>query len=163
MRFKLFLLAALCLLSFSFGQISPELTSKIDSLIQLENPRKFNGVILITENGKPIYGKAYGFADFEKKIPLKLSDSFIIMSNSKLFTSVLVLKEVEKGKIDLNEKISEYLPELSQSWKDSITVLNYLIIHMELMNWINLCFSNRERISNMAIFPMFYWGKFWKK
>lgn len=122
MHSKLFFLAAFLFSIFSFGQISPELNSKIDSLIQLENPRIFNGVILITQNGKPVYSKAQGFADFEKKIPLKLDNQFKIMSNSKLFTSVLVLKEFENGKINLHAKISQYLPELKQSWKDSITV-----------------------------------------
>lgn len=122
MHSKLFLFVALFGSIFSFGQISNELTSKIDSLIQMENPRIFNGVILITQNGKPVYEKAHGFADFEKKIPLKFDDQFKIMSNSKLFTSVLVLQEFEKGKIDLQAKISQYLPELLQSWKDSITV-----------------------------------------
>ena len=136
MHFKFFLLAVLWLSSFSFGQISTELTSQIESLIQSENPRKFNGVIMITENGKSVYHKAHGFADFEKKIPLKLNDSFIIMSNSKLFTSVLVLQEVEKGKIDLNEKISQYLPELAQSWKDSITV-HQLLNHTHGIDDVN--------------------------
>lgn len=107
---------------FSFGQISNELFTKIDSLIQLQNPRQFSGVVLITQNGKSVYSKVHGYANFEKKIPLKMSDRFKINSNTKLFTSVLVLKEFEKGKIDLREKIGKYLPELTQSWKDSITV-----------------------------------------
>lgn len=119
---KFFLFAAFLLSIFSFGQISKDLESKIDSLIQMENPRIFNGVILITQKGKPVYSKAHGFSDFEKETPLKFDDQFKIMSNSKLFTSVLILKEFENGKIDLHAKISQYLPELTQSWKDSITV-----------------------------------------
>lgn len=122
MHSKLFFVAIFLVSFFSFGQISNELSSKIDSLIQLENPRQFSGVILITQNEKPIYSKAHGYANFENKIPLKISDRFKINSNTKLFTSVLVLKEFEKGKIDLHEKIGKYLPELTQSWKDSITV-----------------------------------------
>lgn len=122
MHSKLFLFAVLFCSIFSFGQISPELSSKIDSLIQLENPRIFNGVILITQKGKPVYSKTHGFADFENKIPLKFDDQFKINSNSKLFTSVLVMQQVENGKIDLKTAIGKYLPELSQSWKDSINV-----------------------------------------
>lgn len=122
MHSKFLLFTAFLCSIFSFGQISTELTSEIESLIQSENPRKFNGVIMIIENGKSVYYKVHGFADFEKKILLKLSDQFKIMSNTKLFTSVLILKEFEKGKIDLHAKISQYLPELTQSWKDSITI-----------------------------------------
>ncbi|SMC76652.1 serine hydrolase domain-containing protein [Moheibacter sediminis] len=136
MHSKLFLFVALLCSTFSFGQISNELTSKIDSLIQLKNPRIFNGVILITQKGNPVYTKTHGFADFEKKIALKLSDQFKIMSNSKLFTSVLVMLQVEKGKIDLHAPIGNYLPQLSQSWKDSITV-HQLLNHTHGIDEVN--------------------------
>ncbi|MCC9033263.1 beta-lactamase family protein [Chryseobacterium sp. Ch-15] len=58
----------------------------------------------------------------ENKTPLKKSDQFEIMSNTKQITSVLVLKEVEKGKIDLHAPIKKYLPNLKQTWADSVTV-----------------------------------------
>lgn len=106
----------------SFGQISNDLQMKIDSLVQIENPRKFNGIVLITQKEKPVYIKKHGFADLESEISLKADDKFIIMSNSKLFTSVLVLQQVEKGNIDLQAPIKEYLPELTQPWSDSVTV-----------------------------------------
>lgn len=122
MHSKILFVAILLGSIFSFGQISNQLSSKIDRLIQLENPLQFSGMILMTQEGKPVYSKVHGFADFQKKIPLKMSDRFKINSNTKLFTSVLVLKEFEKGKIDLHEKIGKYLPELTQTWKDSITV-----------------------------------------
>src|SRR6218665_2704201 len=79
----------------SFGQKSKDdYSSKIDSLIQVTNPRGFNGVILITKEGKTKYSKASGYSDIEKKTPLTLKDNFRIQSNSKQITAVLVLKEV---------------------------------------------------------------------
>jgi CubicO group peptidase (beta-lactamase class C family) len=97
-------------------------TAKIDSLIKTTNVRQFNGTILIAQNGKTKYSKAYGYANFEKKLPLKIDDQFEIMSNSKQVTAVLILKEVEKGKIDLQSPIKKYLPNLTQTWADTITV-----------------------------------------
>ncbi|NRB64348.1 MAG: beta-lactamase family protein [Saprospiraceae bacterium] len=104
------------------NQLVDDYSAKIDSLILTTNPRKFNGVILITQNGETKYSKEYGFSDFEKKIPINLNDNFRIQSNSKQITAVLILKEVEKGHIDLNKPINEYLPELKQTWTDSVTV-----------------------------------------
>lgn len=106
----------------SYGQQKDDYSAKIDSLIKNTNVRPFNGVILITQNGKTKYSKAYGYANFEKKIPLKLSDQFEIMSNSKQITAVLLLREVEKGNIDLQSPIKKYLPYLKQSWADSVMV-----------------------------------------
>lgn len=106
----------------SFGQKINNYSAKIDSLIKTTDVRQFNGVILITENGKIKYSKSYGFSNFEKKKLLNIDDRFEIMSNSKQITAVLILKEVEKGKINLQSPIKKYLPKLTQNWADSVTV-----------------------------------------
>ncbi|PIF44022.1 CubicO group peptidase (beta-lactamase class C family) [Chryseobacterium sp. 52] len=119
----LILLFSILLMSCKgYGQDKDDYSKKIDSLIQTTNPRSFNGVILITQKGKTKYTKAFGFSNFEKKIPLTTNDNFIIMSNSKQVTAVLILKEVEKGKIDLRSPIRKYLPDLKQTWADTVTV-----------------------------------------
>ena len=104
------------------GQQKESWSAKIDSLIQTKQPITFNGVILITKKGKPQYSKAFGLKDLQTKLPLTMNDQFEIMSNSKQITSVLLLKEVEKGKVDLDSPIKKYLPYLKQSWADSVTV-----------------------------------------
>jgi D-alanyl-D-alanine carboxypeptidase len=106
----------------SFGQQKKDYSSKIDSLVKTTAVRPFNGVILIAQKGKIIYSKAYGLANFENKTPLKINDQFEIMSNSKQITAVLILKEVEKGKIDLQSPIKKYLPSITQTWADTVTV-----------------------------------------
>lgn len=105
----------------SFAQKKDNYKNQIDSLIKVTEP-KFNGVILIAKNGKTLYNRAYGFANFETKKPLKLDSQFEIMSNSKQIAAVLILLEVEKGKINLQDPIKKYLPELTQNWADSVTV-----------------------------------------
>ena len=105
----------------SFAQKKDNYAAKIDSLIKVADP-KFNGVILIAQNGKTKYEKAQGFANFDTKKPLTINSQFEIMSNSKLIAAVLILLEVEQGKINLQDPIKKYLPELTQTWADSVTV-----------------------------------------
>lgn len=105
----------------SFAQKKDDYSTKIDSFIKISDPR-FNGVILISKNGKTLYNKAQGFTNFETKKPLTINSRFEIMSNSKLIAAVLILLEVEKGKINLEDPIKKYLPELTQTWADSVTV-----------------------------------------
>ena len=95
---------------------------KIDSLIQTTNPRIFNGVILITKNGETKYSKAFGYSNYELKTPITVDDNFRIQSNSKQVTAVVLLKEVENGKIDLRSPINKYLPDFKQTWADTVTV-----------------------------------------
>lgn len=105
----------------SFAQKKDDYSTKIDSLIKVAEP-KFNGVVLISKNGKTLYNKAQGFTNFETKKPLNVNSQFEIMSNSKQIAAVLILLEVEKGNVDLQAPIKKYLPELTRSWADSVTV-----------------------------------------
>lgn len=107
--------------SHSFAQKKDSYPTQIDSLIKVADPT-FNGVILIAKNGKTLYRKAKGFANFETKKPLKIDSQFEIMSNTRQITAVLILKEVEQGKIDLQAPIKKYLPEITQTWADTVTV-----------------------------------------
>ena len=103
--------------------------SRIDSLIKAKTTKRFNGIILISQKGETKYSKLYGYLDIDKKEPLKLNDQFVIGSISKQFTAVLVLREFDKGNIDLFTPIHKYLPELTQSWADTVTV-HHLLTHM---------------------------------
>ncbi|MDR2122594.1 MAG: beta-lactamase family protein [Flavobacteriaceae bacterium] len=100
----------------------------IDALINHDTKKPFNGIILITKNNEIVYSKIQGYSDIENKIPLKKNDQFIIGSVSKQFTAVIVLQEYDKGHLDLFSPIRKYLPELTQSWADTITV-HHLLTH----------------------------------
>lgn len=110
-------------------------SQKIDSLIQTENPRKFNGVVLISQNGKNVYQKAHGISDVEKNSEVKLSDHFSSMSIAKQITATLVMLEVEKGTIDLNAPIKKYLKNLNYDWAEKVTVHHLLNNSSGIDSW----------------------------
>ncbi|MCZ8356131.1 MAG: serine hydrolase [Cyclobacteriaceae bacterium] len=110
----------------TFSQEKFNLPAKIDSLLKIEHPRKFNGVVLVSKKRKIIYKKAVGYSNFKDKVPMQEGDNFIIMSNSKQITAVLILLQVQKKRIDLNHSVKEYLPELNLSWADSVTIHHLL-------------------------------------
>lgn len=112
----------------SNAQKSDNYFAKIDSLVKITHPRKFNGVIFIQQNGIKKYEKAYGFSNFSTKMPLKISDQFSTMSIAKQITATLILLEVEKGKIDLHKPIRQYLPDFQYKWADSVSI-NQLLNH----------------------------------
>lgn len=112
----------------AYAQQKDNYSAKIDSLVKDTHPRSFNGVVFIQQNGKTKYEKAYGYVDFNKKTPLKISDRFSTMSIAKQITATLILQEVEKGTIDLHKPIRKYLPDFKYSWADTITV-HHLLNH----------------------------------
>ncbi|MCA1918217.1 MAG: beta-lactamase family protein [Flavobacterium piscis] len=118
-----FILSSILLFSSSFlsAQKKNNYAAQIDSLISVSNPI-FNGVVLIAKNGKTVYSKVYGFTNFQTRKYLKTDSQFEIMSNTRQITAVLILKEAEQGRIDLQAPIKKYLPQLNQSWAESVTV-----------------------------------------
>ncbi|REA57142.1 serine hydrolase [Dyadobacter luteus] len=124
-KFPAFILSILIASFNAFGQ-NTDYSIQIDSLIKTTNPRNFNGVVLIQQNGKTKYTGAYGYSNFEEKSSLKITDKFSTMSIAKQFTSTLILQAVEKGLIDLHTPIRKYLPDFKYTWADTVTVHHLL-------------------------------------
>ena len=116
----------LTLLFFGFS-LNPifaqsNMQTKLDRLLDVKQPRAFNGVVLVSQNGKTLYQKAIGLAKSKNNELLKLNSKFVLLSNSKQITAVLVLREVDKGNIDLQKNIRTYLPNYPQKWADSVNI-----------------------------------------
>lgn len=132
-KIKLTLLFGL-LFSTSFAQTLN--TVKLDSLFQiLETKDKFMGSIAISENGKLLYTKSIGKDDIETNKHSTILTKYRIGSISKMFTSCMVFKAVEEGKINLNQTIEKYFPTIINSSK--ITIGNLLNHRSGIHNFTN--------------------------
>lgn len=67
--------------------------------------------ILLIRDGKPVYNKAFGYADVDKKIPLRTDHIFRIASQTKAITSLAALMLWEEGKFLLDDPVWKYIPE----------------------------------------------------
>jgi D-alanyl-D-alanine carboxypeptidase len=117
------------------GLSQEKFASRIDSLINAQTKFSFNGIILISQHGKTIYSKVNGFSNLENKTPLVIDNQFVIGSISKQITAVMVLREIDKGKIDLHVPVHKYVPEMKQTWLDSITVHQLLNHTSGITGW----------------------------
>ena len=57
-----------------------------------------------------------GYADVEKKRPIRMDNIFMQCSQTKGFCGVTIAKLVEEGKLSLDDPVSKYLPELAELW-----------------------------------------------
>lgn len=86
---------------------------KLDALFSdLYESGRFNGNVLIAENGEILFQKSYGYADFKNQLPLNADTVFDLASVSKEFTAAALLLLQKEGKLNLNDPISNYIPEL---------------------------------------------------
>src|ERR1700733_5279904 len=66
----------------------------------------------IVENGKITLAKGYGYADVAKRIPATADTPFRAGSISKSFTSIAIMTLVEQHKLSLDDKLTDFAPEV---------------------------------------------------
>jgi D-alanyl-D-alanine carboxypeptidase len=78
---------------------------------------KFSGAILLARGGQVLLREAYGLAhrekDGEEKIANGVDTRFRTASTSKMFTAAAVLRLVQDGKLNLDDRIDKAVPALA--------------------------------------------------
>ncbi|MFZ1858899.1 MAG: serine hydrolase domain-containing protein, partial [Chitinophagaceae bacterium] len=93
----------------------------VDNYMQAElKVKEYNGAVLIVKKGKPIYQKAFGLADREWNVLNTVKTKFRIGSITKQFTAVCILQLAERGKLNLDDKLSKYIKDYPKG--DSVTI-----------------------------------------
>ena len=82
-----------------------------DYVKQYEKAGLFSGSVLVADHGRVLLQKGYGLANREKNTPNTPETRFRIASLTKQFTAALVLQLVEEGKLKLDGKVADYLPD----------------------------------------------------
>jgi CubicO group peptidase (beta-lactamase class C family) len=117
-------------------QQNDSISQKLDEyLVSANKFYKFNGCALIAEKGKILLQKSYGYKNFATHIPNDSNSIFQIGSVTKQFTSTVILKLQEEGKLSVNDKLSKYFPEFK--YADKITLENLLTHTSGIYNYTN--------------------------
>ncbi len=112
--------------SQAFSQVTSAQGKQIDSLFSNWNKPNSPGMeVIILHKGKVIWDRPYGLANLEKQIPNSSNRKIWVASVSKQFTALSVLLLVADQKINLEDDIRKYLPELP-FFGDTIRVKNLL-------------------------------------
>lgn len=110
----------------SLSDIS-RLEPKVDALVkQYTDLDIFSGVVLIAENGRPVYHKAFGKADRRKNVSNTLRTRFDIGSINKLMTKVVILQLVQEGKLKLDDPMGKHLEGFPPNASEKVTVRHLL-------------------------------------
>ena len=99
----------------------PPLDKFVDNIFKNAQSGAVPGVaVLITKNGKTIYERSFGYADIGNKVPVTSDTKFRIGSITKQFVASAILKLQEEGKVNVNDKLSKYLPDFPRA--DEVTI-----------------------------------------
>lgn len=107
-------------------------TTQLDSVFSQYN---LNGSVAVFKDSIELYRKNNGFSDFENKTEINNSTVFSIASISKQFTAVLILLQLEEGKLNLEDKASKYFKEFQKKEYENITIQQLLNHNSGLNNF----------------------------
>ena len=85
-----------------------------------------SGVVLIARDGEPILVEAFNVEPLRADFEVSVDSVFSVASLTKSFTAVLALRQVERGRINLDDPIRVYLPALKAAYADDVTVRQLL-------------------------------------
>lgn len=132
----LIILTAFTFPTITWGQHSFD--KIIDSIVtsKMTEYRIIGLSLSIVKDGKNFYTKGYGFTSVDSENIITPETKFVTGSITKLFTATAIMQLVEQGKLDLNKKLIEYIPDFKlkdNRFKD-ITLL-HLLTHSSGLPW----------------------------
>jgi len=110
-----------------------ELEAFIDGVmaVHMRSREIASATISVVRDGALFFAKGYGYADRERRIPVTAEKTlFRPGSISKLFTWTAVMQLVERGELDLEADVNEYLAEfkIPATYPEPIT-MKHLLTH----------------------------------
>jgi D-alanyl-D-alanine carboxypeptidase len=110
------------------AHLEQQLTPYIESLgAKLGERRKLSGYVLVAQHDRPVYARAFGFADRDQHRVADADTSFRIGSVTKQFTAAAILVLQQDGALSVDDPIGKYLPGYPAVGKD--ITLHQLLTH----------------------------------
>ncbi|MFG0244233.1 MAG: serine hydrolase domain-containing protein [Phycisphaerales bacterium JB054] len=75
--------------------------------------------IAIAVDGRPVYQAGFGHADTDRTVPVTAHTVFDIASTGKHFTAAAILLLAEQGRLTLDQRAREFVPELPAHFPDA--------------------------------------------
>ncbi len=108
------LLLSILFLSLFFCSTSAQDNEGLDAILSEITEDDAGIGIGITKDGELVHFSSKGLANIQKKEKIILQSNFRLASTSKQFTAACIIHLSQEGHIDLEDQLSNYLPDLSE-------------------------------------------------
>ncbi|MBB5204799.1 CubicO group peptidase (beta-lactamase class C family) [Inhella inkyongensis] len=115
-------------------------SARIDAVFSAFTDSTPGCALNINRHGRSVYAKGYGLADLNHGVPIRPDTVFDIGSTSKQFTALSLLLLEQDGKLKLDDRLDQHLPELATTFAHPIT-LRQLLNHTAGLSDYNILLS----------------------
>lgn len=122
-----------------FMNINAGKLKEIDSIIRdgIKKQAYPGAQVLIAKEGKIFYHKSFGYHTYNQIRPVKKTDLYDVASLTKIAaTTLAVMRLQEKGLIDIDRQLKDYIPELKNTNKADIVLREMMAHQARLHPWI---------------------------
>jgi D-alanyl-D-alanine carboxypeptidase len=130
------IILAITLASFGARPVEARETGEAARLKEIENlldkavaADTFSGAVLVARGGVPVFKKAYGFANQEKRLANRTDTKFNLASMNKMFTSVAIAQLAERGKLSFDDTVARHLPDYPNREVAAKVTIHQLLTH----------------------------------
>jgi len=114
---------------YTNNPLTKEQENQIDALFtQYDNTDTPGCAVGVIQDGRFIYKKSFGMANLDYDIPITSDSKFELASTSKQFTAACIALLIIDGKLDLDDDVIKFIPELPDYGK-TITI-RHLMYHI---------------------------------
>jgi beta-N-acetylhexosaminidase len=136
--------------------MSEDTLRKIDEIIYkaIDNQAFPGCQVLVARSGKIILNKAYGTHVYKGQRSVTTNDLYDLASVTKAAaTTQAIMKLVDEGCLDINQKMSAYLPYLEKSNKRDLIIKDVLLHQSGLLPFLQFYLSTEEPVfKNQPLF-----------
>jgi CubicO group peptidase (beta-lactamase class C family)/beta-glucosidase-like glycosyl hydrolase len=146
-------------LTYSYPEdvgMSSQILTRIDSIAReaIRSKATPGCQVLVARNGKVIYDKSFGYLTYDNKSAVTEQTVYDLASLTKVSATLQATMFLyERGLIDINKKASVYLPELRNTNKEDLTIIDMLTHQSGLLPFIPLW---PQTMKDTTFLPKFY-------
>lgn len=127
---------AVAALTYAAGDTKQVQIQKLMEAYQAQGT--FNGTVLVAQKGEVIFTDGVGNANMEWNVKNTPETKFYLASISKTFTSVVLMKLIEQGKLSLDTKLSDVLKWYRTDIGSKVTIRHLLNHTSGIANYLNM-------------------------
>lgn len=112
----------------------------IEMVTRIQEKADIPGMVITIVDGDETMILPFGYADLATKTPVSSKSLFELGSLSKAYTALALLRLVKEGKVDLEAKVSTYLPWFEVFFEDEpqVILVKHLVYHTSGIPWATI-------------------------